>query len=222
MKTLLKEYDGNRWYPVSIDKYRNQLKIAATFGDDYGYRVKSNIAYSLQYLEYIEKQLADLTLSSVLTTMLYKSYIVAGMGIVEALFTNLLKRTGHWNKTEWVSLGVIKSNETLISGKQIKVETELFEKSAFSDMRMDLDSMIKRIEKKGLLLIDHQNFPALKKLRQLRNRVHIQIGDDHLDHDYNRFNADEKNLMRSILYTLLTNEVFCNNPTDCSEFDFLK
>lgn len=86
-------------------------------------------------------------------------------------------------------------------------------------MRMDLDSMIKKIEKKHLLSIDHNAFPALKTLRELRNRVHLQIGDGPYDHDYNCFGSEEIQKMRKILYTILTTPEFCNNIT---AFDFIK
>lgn len=52
----------------------------------------SNFAYNMQYIEYLEKQLSELTLSDVLLTILYKSYIITAMGIVEVLFVNLLKK----------------------------------------------------------------------------------------------------------------------------------
>ena len=37
---------------------------------------KSNIAYNLQYLEFIEKEINDLDLHIVLQKMLYKTYII--------------------------------------------------------------------------------------------------------------------------------------------------
>lgn len=49
------------------------------------------------------------------------------------------------------------------------METGFFEKVEPYEMRMDLDSMIKKVEAKKLLSIEHENFPALKRLRDLRN-----------------------------------------------------
>lgn len=157
--------------------------------------MESNLAYSLQYLEYIEKQLAELNLSSVLLTMLFKTYIITGMSIVEGLFTNLLKRNNKWNKDCWEKIKTIKSNETTMNNEIIKVHTDFFRRVDEYEMRMDLDSMLKRVEKKKLLSIDHKNFPILKRLRELRNRVHLHIGENSTDHDFNNFNYNEKKLM---------------------------
>lgn len=206
-----------RWYPKPVEYYKRALKV---YGDiDECKRLRSNFAYSMQYIEYIEKQLKELKLSDVIITMLYKSYIITAMSVVEALFVNLLHGTGNWNRTIWEEFSNITSNSKNIDGVNTLVETHLFKQVDEYDMRMDLDSMIKRIEKKHLLSIDHNAFPALKKLRELRNRVHLQIGDGPYDHDYNCFGFEEIQMMRRILYTILSSPEFCNNM---SVFDFIK
>ena len=207
LKTLIKEnHCKERWYPSRIDLYRRCIKLDISIeGSE---QLKNNIAYNLQYLEYIQKQQDELILSEVIYIMLCKSYIITGMGIIEGLFTNLLKSKSLWNTTTWESRGIIKSNENLFDGKRIKIETEIFEKTENYEMRMDLDSMIKKIEKKNLLNIDHKNFPILKKLRNLRNRVHLQQSDDKSDTDYHNFSWSEKKEMGNILYTILSNEIF--------------
>ena len=216
MQTLLKNSGQGRWYPESIFSYKNSIIIKGSY-DEIGH-IKSNFAYSMQYIEYLEKQISDLQLSSVLITMVYKSYIITGMGIIEALFTNLLRSTGYWNMADWKEYATVSSNPRPIDGKQIKVETRMLEKVKSYEMRMDLDSMIKKIESKKLLSIEHSTFPALKKLRELRNRVHLQVGEHATDHDYNKFNYDAIQMMRKILYTILTCDEFCNNP---AKFQFL-
>jgi hypothetical protein len=54
------------------------------------------------------------------------------------------------------------SNPKNIDGMMIKAETKLLKQVSPYDMRMDLDSMIKRIEDHHILTIDHNVFPALK------------------------------------------------------------
>lgn len=210
METLiLKNKDVNRWYPTSVNTYKASIKISNSTPDEQ--RMCSNFAYSMQYIEYIEKQLNELKLSSVLITMLYKSYIITGMGIIELLFVYLLKNKGFWNQTEWEEYAEVKANSKEINGETIKIETTLYKKVPLHDMRMDLDSMIKKIEKKKILTIDHSVFPALKKLRELRNRVHLQLGEGAYEHDYNCINFEEIQIMRRILYTILTSPELCNN-----------
>ena len=100
METLIAKNEArNRWYPQAVESYKMSIKIP--YDTQENKRLNSNFAYSMQYIEYIEKQIKELKLSEVLLTMLYKSYIITGMGITEMLFVYLLKSTGNWNKTEW-------------------------------------------------------------------------------------------------------------------------
>jgi len=73
-------------------------------------------------------------------------------------------------------------------------------------MRMDLDSMIKKVESKKLLPINQRVFPALKKLRELRNRVHLQLSNSPTDHDFNSFNYNDYKMMSNILYAILASK----------------
>lgn len=219
-KTLIKTErctTSKRWYPQSVELYKSAIRVYGAI--DEVKRLKSNFAYSMQYIEYIEKQLSELKLSKVVVTMLYKSYIITAMSIIEALFVNLLHYTNNWSTSVWTEVSNVVSNPKIINGENIKVETHIFTQVGEYDIRMDLDSMIKRIEKKHLITIDHCAFPALKKLRELRNRVHLQIGDGPYDHDYNCFGFEEIQMMRRIIYTILSSPEFCNN---IYVFDFIK
>jgi len=94
--SLIKKYEPTyHWGPQLIDNYRNTLKITHAREE---YSIKSNIAYTLQYLEYIQKQLNELILTSVLYKMLYKNFVIASMGIIESLFKDLLKRTDQYKE----------------------------------------------------------------------------------------------------------------------------
>lgn len=212
METLIKKNEAsNRWYPNSIDSYKASIKIPNNTSEYR--RMISNFAYSMQYIEYIEKQIEELKLSNVLLTMLYKSYIITGMGIIELLFVYLLKDGGYWNQTEWEEYAEFKANQREINDEIIKAEIKLYKKVPLYDMRMDLDSMIKKIEKKHILTIDHNIFPALKQLRELRNRVHLQLGEGAYDHDYNVIGLEEIQMMRRILFAILNAPEICNNAT---------
>lgn len=148
IETLIKSNNvegKNRWYPQSVNTYKYSIKMDENTSEIK--RMNSNFAYSMQYLEYIEKQIDELIVPSVIRTMLYKSYIITGMGIIELIFVYLLKKNGEWNQTEWIEYGDLKSNSKILNGETIKVETKLYKKVDKYDMRMDLDSMIKKIEK---------------------------------------------------------------------------
>lgn len=218
METLIAKNEAKkRWYPQPVDTYKHSIKIP--FDTDENKRLNSNFAYSMQYIEYIEKQINELKLSEVILKMLFKSYIITGMGIIELLFVYLLKSTDHWNKTEWEEYLTFTSNTKEDGEDVIKTETKLFKKVKPYEMRMDLDSMIKKVEKRHLLTIDHNVFPALKKLRELRNRVHLQSGVGATDHDYNRIKLEEMQMMRRILYAILTAPELC---ASASQFEFIQ
>jgi hypothetical protein len=206
----------DRWYPQSVDRYKASINIPPDTPENR--RLNSNFAYNMQYIEYLEKQIDDLKLPSVLLTMTYKSYIITGMGIIELLLVYLLHHTGNWNTDEWEEYFSIAANPKDVNGVLTKVETRLYKKVPVYDKRMDLDSMIKKAEKKHILTIDHNAFPALKRLRELRNKVHLQVGDNALDHDYNNFGIDEIQMMRRILFSVLTAPEICN---DGKTFDFI-
>lgn len=215
-ETLSKEFKGTRWYPTSINIYKTSID----FKSEDKNLLKSNFAYSMQYLEYLDLQFKELNLSSVLYTMLIKSYIITGMGIIEGIFTDVLKSNNLWNKSTWEESFKIETNpkKDSATGDTIKVVSQICKKVNEYDLRMDLDSMIKKIESKKLLSIDHDDFPVMKQLRQLRNRVHLQLGQDSYDHDYNNFNYEDLKLMRRILFNTLTCIELCKRK---KVFEFL-
>lgn len=218
MKSLIEEFKyKNRWYPQPIYKYKDNLKIISNSSDNE--RIICNYAYNMQYIEFLEKELSDLKLSTVILTMLYKTYIITAMGIIESLFSYLLKEKGYWKTSCWEEICTFQANEKEINNKKYMIKNILYKKSEDKNLRMDFDSMIKKVESKNLLNIEHDVFPALKQLRELRNRVHLHLGERYNDHDYNNFNWNEILLARKILYTIITCSEFCY---DISLYNFMK
>ena len=82
----------DRWYPTPVDTY----KLAFIVNEELkNYRsLKSNLAYSMQYLEYLEKQIVEGNNSSVIETMLCKNYVITAMSIIEGILCNLLAPSG--------------------------------------------------------------------------------------------------------------------------------
>ena len=71
------------------------------------------------------------------------------------------------------------------------------------------------------LAVNHLIYPALNRLRDLRNRIHLQKGDANNDYDYNAFDFRTKIEVQNILYTILCSP----NITDSHFlhlYDFLK
>ena len=221
IETLLKDRQylvRERWYPRPVDNYKSALKIDMRI--THSEALRSNMAYSLQYLEFLELEFKELKPSSVISTMLIKTYVITGMSIIEGLFTNIIKSHGWWKKTNLESIGSIQASEKKFGEEKYIIKTELFKKIPEKDVRMDLDALIKILDRhREALNVDHLVYPELKRLKKLRNRVHIQMNDSDTDHDYNAFDEHTKKEMGSILYRILTSNMITDAP---NIFEFLR
>lgn len=207
----------HRWYPQDIYKYRNAFKLDPLVENCTALR--KNLSYSMQYLEFLEKEIKELKLSSVLCVMLYKTYIITGMSVLEGLFTNIVKSHNWWKTTKYESVKVSTSNETKIGNETYVTRTEVLKIISPKMQNMNLDDLIKKLDRHhDALMVDHLVYPSLKRLKNLRNRVHLQMSDSNSDHDYNAFGLKEKKEMGEILYYILTSKMVTDSP---EVFDFL-
>ena len=207
-----------RWYPTSIDTLKNSIKIDTNI--DNAMALLSNIAYNLQYIEFLEKELYELKLSSVLYTMVIKNYVITSMSIIEGLFSNIIKSNGWWKTSNLESLGTTQANETDFNGQKYIIKTEVLKKVAPYGLQMNFDELIKILERHhSALEVDHLIYPALKRLKDLRNRVHLQKTEGNTDHDYNAFDYLVKNEMSEILHDILTSPKITDRP---ETFNFIK
>jgi hypothetical protein len=218
-ETLIEEnHCSARWYPSPVDYYNKAFKIDDNVKNSKALR--KNLSYSMQYLEFLEKELDELHVSSVISVILIKTYVVTGMSLLEGIFTNIIKSRGWWKTTDLQSVIKLKSNPGNVGKEQYLVETEIFKKVSPYEIRMNLDGMIKILQHHHEALnVNYLVYPALKRLKDLRNRVHLQMLESTTDHDYNAFGPEVKEEMGAILYTILTSEMVSDMP---EAFDFLK
>ncbi|WP_066923101.1 hypothetical protein [Murdochiella massiliensis] len=218
-ETLLESSFANeRWYPNSIATYKCSLKINMRMEN--AQALRSNLAYNLQYIEFLEKELVELQLSNVLYTMVIKSYVITGMSILEGLFTNIIKSNGWWKTLDLESLGTTQSNETNFSGQNFVIKTEILKKVEPYSVQMNLDELIKILDRHHeALSVNHLIYPALRRLKDLRNRIHLQKSEGNTDHDYNAFDYFVKKEMGKILFDILTSRNITDRP---DTFNFLK
>lgn len=149
----------------------------------------NNIAYNLQYIEFLEKEFKELHLSSDIYTMVVKNYLITSMSILEGLFTNIIKSNGWWKTSYLESLEYTQANETNFSVDKYIIKTEILKKCDPYMIQMNLDDLIKILDKHhSALEVDHLVYPALRRLKNLRNKIHLQKSDGNTDHDYNAFN----------------------------------
>lgn len=221
IKGKAKKSNTDKWYPTPVEKYREILKIKADTESQAA--LLKNLSYNLQYMEFLQKELDELELSSVLHAMLIKTYVITGMSILEGIFAYVVKENGWWPKKDSESLSTFSAEGKDASGEKIRVKTELSKvipKTDLEQYEINLDSLIKILNKhhEGLQ-IDHVIYPALQRTRQLRNKIHLTCTKSYTDHDYNAFDDETKQNIQNILYEILTSEKITTEP-EC--FEFLK
>lgn len=209
---------SQRWYPISVDRFRAAVKMDLSIENHTA--LHSNIAYSLQYLEFIEKELAELKLSKVMKTMLEKTYLITAMSIIEGLFVNIVKSRGWWKTIDVECVDAYQSSDKEKEDGTYYIRTEIYKRIDPIPKQMDMETLIQVMQRHHhVLKINHFVYPALKRLKALRNRIHLQKVEAPDDHDYYAFSESTKMEIGSILYEIMSSEMITDDPR---AFDFLK
>lgn len=212
---------SKRWHPTPVSYFEQELSSGAFKGMKK--EIRKNIAYSLQYLQFLQLELDELNLHSIVDTQIKKSYIVTAMGIIEAVFMHLVKSNGYQKKEEWMQDTPVHSNvfkENGIDKKYIVISSVKLSKPI--DTEMDFEFLINKVQEKKLLNLNHQAFPMLKALKRIRNKVHLQIVRYENDTDYMSISVYDYWLMRILLFLILRNKVFEPKPFHLSCFAFIR
>ncbi len=85
-----------------------------------------------------------------------------------------------------------------------------------------MESMIKKVESKKLLGIEHQVYRDLNYLRKLRNRVHIHAVQHDRDTDWYSFNDQEVKLSKKVLFSVLSSDFFEPEEKHCTIIQYMK
>jgi len=219
---LLGTDSSDRWYPNDIKFLTNYIeKYSSSIQGTRDYdSIVSNIAYNLQYLEYLLLTLRELNLSSVLRTQTIKYFIVAGAAVIEAILF-LVCSKNQLNLTKWEKGSLCISNEVDYEGTKIKIETIIWRRlQTAKTEEMNFDRMIKMVSKRKIIEVDADFFVKLNGIRKLRNRIHIQVIDGGLT-DYLRFYQAELELVKLKLFQLLTCNLFRPVSSEIEKFSYL-
>lgn len=186
-----------------------------------------NLAYSLQYLEYLVNLLrprgpAGNIHGSVLTH-LQKTFIISSMSVIESVLWYVIRRSGHQKTLIWRQIQELISNPKLLGGDQIRSRV-LLEKMIDppGEVEMTLDQMSKKVESKRLLGVDTAVYAQLHHLRGLRNRIHIHSVQHDKDTDWRAISTDEVATMKQTLHAVLTCDVFAASAGKVALLDFLR
>lgn len=200
------------WCPTSVETLHAFVRRGIPNEDvslEYSKAFVRNIAYNLQYLEYLNHVLTEKSLHVTVFTLTIKTFVVTGMSVVEAVLWYVLKKSGLQRKEGWEQAQELESRTFQENGVEYKLMSTLVRKlKAPVDAEMPLDAMIKRIESKKLLGVDVQVYKNLNYLRKLRNRVHIHSVQHDKDTDWWSFNEKELKLMKAVLGSVLCSELF--------------
>lgn len=205
----------DRWYPVLLDNYKEVIdKGALSNMDD---KIRRNIGYSLQYLEFLDVQIKELVLSGVIKTMIYKNYVITSVSIIESLLEEIIRFNKLQSKDYFeVQGGSIDSNEFKdLDGKLKKIRTQILVKlDKPKEIQMKFDDIIKKIQSKNkknkILNVNHDVILALKRFRQLRNKVHLSNVEEGKT-NWHEFSNKEYVTVKFLLRSILTAENLQNS-----------
>ena len=212
------------WYPQSIGRLEHILMkvLYENRGYEHVYALRKNIAYNLQYIEFQDRILQDLKLSSVIQTQTIKTIILVGCGIIESLLHFLLIVNGSHTKTDWVEKAKFKGNQKKLDGEMVRVDTIIYKKLDQEQLKhMSFDAMIKCAKSKNILGSQNVIYEKLESLRSLRNKVHLQVINNPNDTDWNAFNNSDLSDICAILYVILTSSLFTTTENDEECFSYL-
>lgn len=226
MTELIKtDESGSTWYPTPISRLDGLISkvIYSGCGYDHTYALRRNIAYNLQYVQFQDRVLQDIQLSSVLYTQTVKTIVLVGTGIIESVLHFLLIKNDVHSTTEWKEKSVFKGNQKNFDGKLVRVDTVMYEKLPSMELKhMTFDSMIKCSKSNKIFGSGRAIYEKLDRLRSLRNKVHLQVISNPTDTDWNSFDGNHLSEICKVLYAVFTSSLFSPNPTEKAYFEFLK
>ena len=217
MSKLALKGTKDSWYPNNIpelEAFLEQLiQPLPQINSSRAKGIRKNLAYSLQYLEFLEQCNRDLRLSSVLESQNYKTFVITGCSVVEAIFYYVLVKEQKAAMTDWESAQKVPSHEFSKGSHRYMMETEIFRKLSIPKLaEMTFDAMCKKVESKKLVELGEDVNKKIPYLRKLRNRVHLYGIEDSLDTDYLKLGKSHFETMKSTLKELLSCSLFPQQP----------
>jgi len=222
--TKTDEHDS-AWYPVAITMLETLLEkiVCSGQGYDHAYALRKNIAYNLQYIEFQDRVLQDIKLSSVLQTQTVKTIILVGSSVIESLLNYLLIINDVHSTTEWKEKCKFKGNEKKLDGEFVRLDSVMYKKLPNEEFqRMSFDAIIKCARSNNILGTGRVIYGKLDSMRRLRNKVHLQIIDNPTDTDWNSFNSVDLSDMCKILYAVFTSSLFTPSANERAYFHYLR
>lgn len=202
----------HRWYPYKLEFY--EYDLSQGLFQNLSNHIRKNMGRSLQYLEYLELQLNSLSLSENLCILLWKNYVFTASSIIEAALYHILPDIKKFNANEWgksvvqQTIGEFSENKSTVKlsiVKQTKLKNPKKESPSFESI---IDTVVSR---KLLKSVNYNAFATqIKRLKNLRNRVHLTAFEESGVHDYYAFKREDYIFAKYAVYKILTDAVFNN------------
>lgn len=226
MTELIKtDEEGSRWYPVSIARLEGLLENAIYAGRGYqhAYALRKNLAYNLQYIQFQDRILQDIKLSSVLYTQTVKTMVLVGCGVIESILHFMLIVNNVHSMTEWKEKTKFKGNQKKVDDVYVKIDTIMYEKLANPELKhMTFDAMIKSAKANNIFGTGPVIYQKLEGLRALRNKVHLQVINEPRDTDWNSFNSVHLSDIFKVLHAVMTSSIFSPTIDQKAYFFYLR
>jgi hypothetical protein len=226
-----------KFYPTSVntlENYLGRLIISHESFEKY-YEIRKNIAYSFQYLEYLDFTLSSkqpIRLTDVIERMTIRSFIITAMSIVEGILYYKLSAENLHKKKKYKLIAESKNefngcdeDKTTKFRQQTKFYKLLDDDEQEIDV-MDLDTMLKKAQHHHILGDKKDDiYKELNYLRKLRNSIHLQIigekNGSNYDTVYHKFTTKELDKMKKIIYDFLSILKILDLSTVKTEFPYL-
>ena len=199
-----------KWLPTGVSEIINSFNF-----DCKEEVLKKNLAYNIQYLQYLSKNIEEEKTTSVLYVMRYKTFVVTSMSVIEAIFVILLNERNLIPIVEWKDgqhhRKNIDENTIEVSFKRKRVNPQ--------KKKIKFDESIYLMETNEVLKSTDPMYSVIRVLQDLRNRLHLDKAKQLMDSDYNSFGEGTYKITKLILYNILNNEIVSK---DNKYIDFLK
>tara|TARA_R110002167_G_scaffold120156_1_gene297787 strand:- start:2123 stop:2818 length:696 start_codon:yes stop_codon:yes gene_type:complete len=212
------------WYPVSIHRLETYLGKFIEQGHGYihVYQLKKDLAYNLQYLQFQDRLIQDIKLSSVLYTQSIKTIVLVSCSIIESILHFVLIKTDNYSTTEWEEKSTFKGNQKKLNEEHVRIDTVILKKLSTKKYKhMTFDSMIKCASSKKLLGTNKVMYEKLENLRKLRNRIHLQVTDNRTGTDWSTFSSKNIDETYMVLYSIMVSSFFHPSADEKKYFSHL-
>lgn len=211
IESLLKNKDvgSSRWLAIWIDTYRNNMSYGYFSSMEFHY--KSNIAYSLQYLEFLELLLNDLKNTSVLYSQIVKNFVITSVSIIELLFFHIAKTENKIKLIEWRKLKSQDKKNIKHGSQTFRISEVIYEKLVIPEYdKPTFETLIQIVADNNYLrgFDVKSNKNLFRNFRKLRNKVHLSTTKSQSENDYNTFGFRSYFRAKLLLFTILTDEAF--------------